>query len=81
MAFKIDTEAWYTSEEVADMRGCSKATMEADRWKGGGIPFSKIGKRCFYRGEDIQKFLQDRLCGSSSSYERDYARPVGPTPA
>ncbi len=75
MAFKIDHEAWYTSEEVAEMRGCSKATMESDRWRGGGIPFSKIGKRCFYRGADIQKFLEDRLRGNSSVEEP--VRPVG----
>ncbi len=29
---------------VAQIRDCSTATMERDRWAGGGIPFIKIGR-------------------------------------
>lgn len=66
MAFSIDKEAWYTSEEVAEMRGVSKSTMESERWRGGGIPYSKIGKQVFYYGADIYDYFTARMIGSSS---------------
>lgn len=66
MAFSIDKEAWYTSEEVAEMRGVSKSTMESERWRGGGIPYSKLGKRVFFRDADIDVYLAEHMVGSSS---------------
>ena len=74
MAFKIDREAWYTGDETAELRGVSKKTLEAERSVGGGIPFSRIGKRVFYRGADIEEFLLGRRQISTAQ------RPVNPGP-
>ena len=38
---------------VAHIRDCSTATMERDRWAGGGIPFIKIGRAVKYRKADV----------------------------
>ena len=66
MAFKIETEAWYNQLEYAELRGCSKATLEAERSRGGGVPYSRIGKRVFYLGSDIEQFLLSQRRRSAS---------------
>ena len=60
MAFKVDREAWYSAQETAMLRLVSLKTLEAERGLGGGIPFSRIGKRVFYRGADIEEYLEGR---------------------
>lgn len=42
---------------VAQIRDCSTATMERDRWAGGGIPFIKIGRAVKYRKADVLAWL------------------------
>ena len=66
MAFTIEPEAWYNQLEYAELRGCSKATLEAERSRGGGVPYSRIGKRVFYRGADIEQFLLSQRRRSAS---------------
>lgn len=75
MAFKVDLEAWYSAQECADLRTVSLKTLEAERSHGGGIPFSRIGKRVFYRGSDIQEYLEGRR-QFSTAYTPKIAGPA-----
>lgn len=71
MAIKVDRGTWYTADETADLLGCSSKTLEAERRTGGGVPYSKIGKRIYYLGGDIE----DHLTGQRRRSTQD--RPVG----
>ena len=42
---------------VAHVRDCSTATLERDRWRGGGIPFIKVGRAVKYRKSDVLAWL------------------------
>jgi hypothetical protein len=72
----IDLEAYYSADEVAEMRGVTKKTLESERSLGGGIAYSRIGKRIFYLGKDISDYLSGRRQISTAD------RPVnaGPNP-
>jgi hypothetical protein len=52
---------------VAHVRDCSKATMERDRWSGGGIPFIKIGRSVKYRKCDVLHWLDQYQPKNSTS--------------
>jgi hypothetical protein len=52
---------------VAQVRDCSKATMERDRWSGGGIPFIKIGRAVKYRKCDVVNWLAQYQLKNSTS--------------
>lgn len=49
--------AWFGQATVAVVRGCSEATVERDRWSGGGVPFIKCGRSVRYRKDDILRWL------------------------
>jgi len=52
---------------VAYVRDCSTATMERDRWAGGGIPFIKIGRAVKYRKTDVLGWLDQCQVQNSTS--------------
>jgi len=52
---------------IAYVRDCSTATMERDRWVGGGIPFIKIGRACKYRKADVLVWLEQYQPQNSTS--------------
>lgn len=52
---------------VAHIRDCSTATMERDRWSGGGIPFIKINRSVRYRKSDVLAWLEKYQAQSSTS--------------
>ena len=52
---------------IAHIRNCSTATMERDRWAGGGIPFVKIGRAVKYRKVDVLKWLEQYKPQNSTS--------------
>ncbi|MFA5924064.1 MAG: helix-turn-helix domain-containing protein [Methylococcaceae bacterium] len=52
---------------VAYVRDCSTATMERDRWAGGGIPFIKIGRAVKYRKSDVLAWLDKYQTQNSTS--------------
>jgi hypothetical protein len=60
MAINVERESCYSAQETADLRLVSLKTVEAERCNWGGIPFSRIGKRVFYRGADIDDYLDGR---------------------
>ena len=74
MSFKIERDAWYSGQETADLRAVSLKTLEAERSLGGGIPFSRIGKRIYYNGSDIEDYLMSRRQKSTAD------RPANPGP-
>ena len=52
---------------VAYVRDCSTATLERDRWAGGGILFIKIGRSVKYRKADVLAWLAQYQPQSSTS--------------
>ena len=52
---------------VAHVRDCSTATMERDRWAGGGIPFVKIGRAVKYRKSSVLAWLEQYQPQTSTS--------------
>ena len=56
----------YTPSEYAACRRCSLKTLERERTAGTGCSYVLIGRRVFYREEDIEAFLAARLRNSTS---------------
>jgi hypothetical protein len=52
---------------VALVRDCSTATMERDRWAGGGIPFIKINRAVRYCKSDVLTWLAQYQPQNSTS--------------
>ena len=52
---------------IAYVRDCSTATLERDRWAGGGIPFIKIGRLVKYRKADVLAWLAQHQPQHSTS--------------
>ena len=48
-----DPERLLDEDETAGFRGCSKATMQRDRWAGTGIPYVKCGRKARYLARDV----------------------------
>jgi hypothetical protein len=56
----------YSTPLAADYLGLSPATLETLRIRGGGPPFSKLGRRVVYRREDLDAWLALRRRKSTS---------------
>lgn len=55
------------TKETAEILNVSEAFLERDRWAGARIPFIKVGARAIrYRSQDIEKYIEDHLCYSTS---------------
>lgn len=59
--------ALFNQTTIAAVRDCSTATMERDRWAGGGIPFIKIGRAVKYRKADVITWLAKHQAQQSTS--------------
>lgn len=59
--------ALFSQETVAALRDCSLATLERDRWAGGGICYVKIGRLVRYRKSDIRAWLEKHQTVDSTS--------------
>lgn len=57
----------FNQTTIAHVRDCSTATMERDRWAGGGIPFIKIGRAVKYRKTDVLAWLEQYQSQQSTS--------------
>lgn len=55
--YSAPNDALFDQKTIAAVRGCSTATMERDRWAGGGIPFRKIGGKVRYKKADVLNWL------------------------
>jgi predicted DNA-binding transcriptional regulator AlpA len=52
--------------EAAEFLRLSERTLERFRLTGDGPPFVKTGRRVAYRPEDLECWIEDRLCTSTS---------------
>lgn len=50
-------EKWLDNQEVCDILGISKRTLQEYRAKG-LLPFGRIKNKLFYKPEDVEKVLQ-----------------------
>jgi len=57
----------FNQKIVALVRDCSTATLERDRWAGGGIPFIKINRAVKYRKADVLAWLEQYQPQASTS--------------
>lgn len=55
-----------TETEAAQLRGQSVRTLQAERVRGGGCPFVKLGRSVRYRRSDVLQFIESRIKASTS---------------
>lgn len=48
---------WINEKEVSEMTGRGVQTLRNDRFKGQGIPYSKVGKSVRYSIQDVEAFM------------------------
>lgn len=55
-------------KQAAEMLGLSVHWLRRKRWSGGGIPYVKVsyGGAVRYRTEDVEAYVNGRLCKSTS---------------
>ena len=57
-------------KEAAECLGLSEATLERDRWRGGDIPYIKIGPRAIrYDLEQLNKYIEHNTVRNISEKE------------
>ena len=50
--------------EAAVYLGLSEATLERDRWRGGNIPYIRVGPRSIrYSLDQLEEYVQSRTVG------------------
>lgn len=57
---------WYRRRGAAEYIDCSERTLENWATKGGGPPFSKVGKLVLYDKFELDAWLASRLVRSTS---------------
>ena len=60
-------EAFFNQETIAPVTNKSIKTLEADRWRGKGIPYRKIGSRVLYQKRDVINWLESHAVVTSTS--------------
>ena len=57
-------------KEAAECLGLSEATLERDRWRGGDIPYIKVGPRAIrYDLEQLNKYIEHNTVRNISEKE------------
>ena len=55
------TSGLIKQSEAAEYLGLSEATLERDRWRGGEIPYIKVGTRSIrYSLDQLEEYVQSR---------------------
>jgi hypothetical protein len=62
-----------TELEAAQLRRQSVRTLQAERLRGGGCPFAKIGRSVRYRRSDLLNFIATRIRTSTSEVDTSEA--------
>jgi hypothetical protein len=70
----IEADDLLTEHEAAALRRQSVRTLQAERLKGGGCPFVRLGRSVRYRRSDVLKYIEDRIYSSTSEAD---ARSAG----
>ena len=55
-----------TQSEAAKILRLSARTLERHRWAGTGPSFVKLGRRVFYRPQDIETYIAGQIFASTS---------------
>jgi hypothetical protein len=55
-----------TEIEAAQQRKQSVRTLQAERLRGGGCPYVKIGRSVRYRRSDVLRFIESHIRSSTS---------------
>ena len=64
------TSGLIKQSEAASYLGLSEATLERDRWRGGDIPYIKIGPRAIrYDLEQLNKYIERNTVSNISKKE------------
>ena len=64
------TSGLIKQSEAASYLGLSEATLERDRWRGGDIPYIKIGPRAIrYDLEQLNKYIEHNTVRNISGKE------------
>jgi hypothetical protein len=61
-----DLDGLITEAEAAHMRRQSERTLQAERQRGGGCPFVKLGHSVRYRRSDVLAFIAANVKTSTS---------------
>lgn len=62
------TSRWLTTPQAAAYLGCSKSTLEKDRvYRLLNIPFTRLGRTIRYDQQDLDRYLEARKEGETSS--------------
>ena len=65
-------EAFFRQDEISAVINKSVKTLEADRWRGVGIPYRKVGGRVLYQKQDVVNWLEShKLVNSTSEYNKE----------
>lgn len=51
-------DEWWDNQDVCHLLGISQRTLQNYRDKG-LIPYSQIGHKCYYKTEDIERFIEN----------------------
>jgi predicted DNA-binding transcriptional regulator AlpA len=69
-----------TQQQTAEVTRLSGRTLERHRWAGTGPKFVRLGRRVFYRRADLEAWIAECTCRSTSEADRAAAR-TGDMPA
>lgn len=65
-------EAFFRQDQISAVINKSVKTLEADRWRGIGIPYRKVGGRVLYQKQDVVNWLEShKLVNSTSEYSKE----------
>lgn len=62
-------QLWLSEKEVSAMTGISRSTLQKHRFKGIGIPYSKIGSLVRYALGDVVAFMDQRRVNPPTNYQ------------
>ena len=67
MAVKMNSRL-IKQDEAANYLGLSEATLERDRWRGGDIPYIKVGPRAIrYNLEQLDEYIESKTIRSRTT--------------
>ena len=65
------THGLIKQDEAASYLGLSEATLERDRWRGGDIPYVKVGTRAIrYDLEQLDEYIDRNTVKNSSEISK-----------
>ena len=65
--YNSPSESLHSANTIAVVRGCSIATLDRDRWNGGGIPYKKVGRAVRYKKSEVLAWLDQHETQRSTS--------------